>query len=108
MPRYALGDGVLDVLQGVSGAGVLGGVPVLVVDLAALAVHRDVLQHAPEADGVVDLVLLLLGEVDGLGVAAPLEVEDALLGPAVLVVAYQPALGVRRERGLAGPGEPEE
>src|SRR5207253_8977926 len=61
---------VVDVLQGVSGTGVLGDVIILVVHLAALAVHGDVLQHAPEADGIVDLWLLLSREVYGLRVAA--------------------------------------
>ncbi len=56
----------------------------------------------------VDLRLGLGREPNDLRVAATLEVEDAVLGPAVLVVADQPPLGIRRERRLAGPREPEE
>src|SRR5690606_39422119 len=47
-------------------------------------------------------------EVDGLGVAAALEVENAVVIPAVLVVTDQLALGVGGEGGLAGAGEAEE
>ena len=42
------------------------------------------------------------------GVAAALEIEQALLAPAVLVVADQGPRAVRRQRGLAGAGEAEE
>ena len=56
----------------------------------------------------VDLRLGLGGEADHLRVAAALEVEDAAVAPAVLVVADQRALGVGRERRLAGAREAEE
>jgi hypothetical protein len=42
------------------------------------------------------------------GVAAALEIEDALVGPAVLVVADERAVRIGRERGLARAGEPKE
>jgi hypothetical protein len=68
-----------------------------------------VLEHGPEtAGGGVDLGLVLGREPDDLGVAAALEVEDALVGPAVLVVADEPAVGIRRQRGLAGARQAEE
>ena len=44
----------------------------------------------------------------GEGTYAALDVEDALLAPAMLVVADQLALRVGRQRGLAGAGETEE
>jgi hypothetical protein len=47
-------------------------------------------------------------EPDRLGVAAALEVEHALVRPAVLVVADQRPLRVGRQRRLARPREPEE
>jgi len=59
-------------------------------------------------DGVVDLRLLGRVEVDELGVAAELEVGDAGVVPAVLVVAEQGAVGVGGEGGLARPGKPQE
>ena len=43
-----------------------------------------------------------------LGVAAALDVKDAHIGPAVLVVADQQARGVGRKRGLAGAGQAKE
>jgi hypothetical protein len=47
-------------------------------------------------------------EVDDLRVAAVLDVEHAVVGPAVFVVTDEAALGVGRQRGLAGAREPEE
>ena len=45
---------------------------------------------------------------DALGVAAALDVEDALVRPHVLVVADEAAQRVGRERGLAGARQAEE
>ena len=88
--------------------GVLGLRVVVVVRLAGCPIEHHVLEDRPEADGVVDLRLARLGEPDALGVAAALDVEDALVRPAVLVVADQRAVGVGREGGLARPAEAEE
>ena len=54
------------------------------------------------------MALGFLGETDDLGVAAALEIEDSVVTPAVLVVAYQRSVRVGRETGLARPGKPEE
>ena len=50
----------------------------------------------------------LVRELDGLGVAAAFEIEDAVRAPAVLVVADQGAVRIGRERGLARAGQAEE
>ena len=63
---------------------------------------------ASRRDGVVDVGLGLLVQVDDLGVAAALEVEDAVVVPAVLVVADEQTLGVGGQGGLAGAGQAEE
>ena len=74
-----------------------------------LVVEHHVLQHRAEAlAGGVDLRLGFLRQLDALGVAAAFEIEDAVLAPAVLVVADQRAVRVGGERGLAGAGEAEE
>ncbi len=54
------------------------------------------------------MVACLGRQVDGLGVAAALEVEDAAIRPAVFVIADQRAVGACRKGGLAGAGKPEE
>lgn len=100
--------GVLDVLDGVGAAGVLGQRGVVVVDDTGDGVEDNVLQDGAEADGVVDIGLLLGGETDALGVAATLDVEDTTVGPAVLVITDEGALGVGRESGLTSSGETEE
>ena len=100
-------DDLLDVIDRVADAGVLGDFLVGEVDLALL-VDGYVLEERVAVDGAVDVGLCLLVEVDDLGVAAAFEVEDALVVPAVLVVADQQAFRVGGEGGLAGAGETEE
>lgn len=105
----AAGDlGVVDELDRVRAAGVLRQGAVVVVDVARDGVEDHVLQHGAEADRVVDVGLLLGGQPNALGVAASLDVEHALVGPAVLVVTDQFPLGVGRQRGLASPRQTEE
>ena len=77
------------------------------MDGAGDGIDHHVLEHRAEADGLVDLRLGAGREADDLGVAAALEVEDAVVGPAVLVVADEAAGRVGAERGLAGAGEAE-
>ena len=82
---------VRDPLELVRRARVLGLRVVVEIEHAAL-VDRDVLEHGAEAvHRVPDLGLGLGREADRLRVAAALEVEDAVVAPAVLVVADQQA-----------------
>ena len=79
------------------------------VELAGDGIDRDVLQHrAPHFRGGVDLRLGLLRQLDDLGVAAALEIEDAVRRPAMFIVADEGARRIGRERGLAGAGQAEE
>src|ERR687894_2492638 len=98
---------VLYVLKRVCNPGVLGLGGVGEDLLPRVFVYDHVLQHRPEADGRVYLGLLLLAEVYGLGVGPSLEVEDAVLGPAMLVVADEAALFVGGDGRLARAREPE-
>ena len=98
---------LFDVLARVSGAGVLGQAVVGVVS-GALLVQHDVFQHGAKLDGVPNHRLVLLRQVDALGVAAAFDVEHSAFAPAVLVVADQEAARVGRQSGLAGAGETEE
>jgi hypothetical protein len=110
--RVAAGNagdlGVLDVLDGVCAASVLGEGGIIVVDNSGGGIENDVLEDGTELDGVEDIRLLLGGETNALGVAAALNVEDAGVAPAVLVVTDQGTLGVGREGCLASAGETEE
>ena len=65
-------------------AGVLGLGAVVVVRHAGIGIEGHVFQHGAEAvGGVPDLRLGFLAELDGLGVAAAFEIEDAVRTPAV-------------------------
>ena len=99
---------VRDELDRVRAARVLRDRHVVVVGHARRGVVHDVLEDRAEADRVEDLGLLLRGQVDALGVAAALNVEDTSVRPDVFVVTNKQAAWVRREGGLAGTGETEE
>ncbi len=104
-----LRDVVGDRLQRIGAAGVLGDRVVVQVEASRRRVHDHVLEHRPEGVGRgVDLRLRVGREADDLGVAAALDVEDAVLAPAVLVVADQRPLGVGGEGRLARARQPEE
>ncbi len=102
--------------EGVGEAGVLGDRAVEQVEVLGVGVGhrltgqgRHVLdQGALHRQGGRDDGLVVLVEIDQLGVAAVLEVGHATLGPDVLVVADQEAVGVGREGRLAGARQAEE
>ena len=78
------------------------------IDVVMRRVVDDVFQHGSEPQGVEDLRLGFARQVDRLGVAAPFDVEDAVVAPAMLVVADELPLRVGRERRLAGAGQAEQ
>ena len=100
--------GIGNKLNRVCATRVLRDGDVIVVGLAVCYVEDDILEDGAEADGIVDLWLLLSGEVDALGVATTFDVEDASIRPYVLVVANKLSSWVRREGRLARTGETEE
>ena len=100
--------GVLNVLDGVGTARVLRQGVVVVVDNTGDGVEDDVLEDGAEADGAKDIRLLLGRETNALGVATTLNVEDASVAPAVLVVTNQGTLGVGRQSRLSSSRQTEE
>src|ERR1039457_6981060 len=86
---------------------ILGDFLRIEIQQTRLRVHRQVLQHGAELDGLPDLRFVLLGKAYALGVTAALEIEDAVVAPAMLVVADQTTLCIRRESRLPRAGESE-
>ena len=72
-------------------------------------IERHVLHHRSETFGRrIDLRLRLARQLDRLGVAAALEIEDSVAAPPMLVVADERAVRIGGECRLAGAGEAEE
>ena len=107
MAGHAGDLGVADELNGIGAARVLRDAGVGEVH-GAVVLEHDVFQHRAEAQGLEDVRLVLRREVDGLGVAAAFDVEDAVVAPAMLVVADEVALRVGGERRLAGAAQAEQ
>ena len=98
---------VLDELDRICAARVQRDAGVGVVH-AVVFIEDHVFEHRAEAQRLENVRLALGREVDRLRVAAAFDVEDAVVAPAVLVVADEMALRVGRERGLARAAEAEE
>mmetsp|Transcript_74233 Transcript_74233/g.174227 ORF Transcript_74233/g.174227 Transcript_74233/m.174227 type:complete len:206 (+) Transcript_74233:705-1322(+) len=97
-----------DVVQGVCTPCVLREGHVVIVNFSAPLIEDHVLQHTAEANGIVDLWFLLPREVDALGVAAALDVEDTLGRPDMLIVSNEFPGRVRAECRLPSATQPEE
>ena len=106
--RHAGNDGVLDEFQRIRGPGVFGDFAGMEIHQALVGIDGDVFEDGSEADGVVDLGLVFAREMDALGIASALEIEDTAVTPAVLVIADEAAARVGGESGFAGAGETEE
>ena len=92
---------LLDVLQRVGGTRVLAQTVITVIRATTVIQHH-VFQHGTELDRVPDHRLVLLGQVDALGVAAAFDVEDGTFAPAMLVITDQVTRRVGGQGGLAG------
>ena len=74
---------------------------VVKVHLTGVLIKDNVLQHSAKLDGVPDLRLILPLQIDALGVAAALNVEDTIVSPAVLIISNQRPSRVCGQCGLA-------
>ncbi len=84
--------GVRNVADGIRSAGVFSQGRVIEIELASHGIEGNVLQNRAEAPGCgIDFWLRLSRQIDHLGIAAALEVEDAVIAPAVLVITNERA-----------------
>ena len=109
MAGLLLRQAVRNVRERIGGARVFRDAVVVQVQMARERIEGHVLQDGAEPAGAgIDLRLGVGRQADDLGIAAVLEIEDAVVAPAVLVVADEVPLGIGGERRLAGSGEAEE
>ena len=93
----------VDVEDRVGNAAILsfGHIEVVWHELAILIEKFDILEKSIGVNGSVNIRLCFLSEVDSLCIAATLKVENAIIVPAMLVVADESSLGIGRECSLA-------
>ena len=100
---------IVDELDRVRGARVLGEGRIVEIQQARHRIHHDVLEDRAESPRRrVNLRFGFSREPNGLRVAAAFEVEDASIAPAMLIVADELPIRIARERRLAGARESEE
>ena len=93
--------------NGVGYTGVLGYALVIEIDLA-LCIQSNIFKQSITADGIVDIWLRLLIQVDYLCVAAAFEVEYSVVIPAVLIITNQQSLWICGQSGLSSAGQAKE
>ena len=98
---------VLDVLNRVRYASVLGSALVSKIDLAIL-INSYVLQESVSLDSAIDIRLGLRIQVDYLSIAATLEVEYAVVVPTMLVITDELTLWISGQSSLTSTGQTEE
>src|SRR6516165_9681860 len=101
MPTLTGQLAVRNEIDRVSGTSVFRESIVIVVWPASDGIDDYVFQHTAKADGIPDLRLTLARQPDALRVAAAFDIKNAVVGPAVFVVADQPAFRIGGERRLA-------
>ena len=90
-------------------AGIFCQRTIIQINSAGRFIQHHILQNRTEgACGLENLRLLLCRQFDHFGVATPLEIKDAVLTPAMLVIADQGPRCISRQRRLAGTGQTEE
>jgi len=92
---------VRDELDRIRAARVLRNADVVIVGRTRPGAIDDVLEDAAKADRIVDLRLLRGREVDSLGITPTLDVENASVGPDVLIVTDEQATRVGAKRCLS-------
>src|SRR5262249_3729639 len=105
MPALARNAGMRNRLDRIGGASVFGQGIAVEVQLMGPTIHDDILQHRAEADGFPDLRLRRLTQPDTLGIAAALKIKDAILAPAMLIIADQVSGRIGGEGGLSGSAQ---
>src|SRR5579862_4535084 len=108
MPPDSRDHRIVDEVDRICGARILRLAVVVVVGNTRVRIERYVLEHTAEAQRIPDLRLVLLGELDALGIASAFEVEDTVGAPSVLVIADQVTRRISRECRLTCAGQSEE
>ena len=93
---------VLDEVNRVRSASVLGERRIVVIDFSSLGITNGVFQNRAEFDRVIDFGLAVGGKMDALRIATAFDVDNTLIGPVVLVVANELTRGFGRKRRFAG------
>ena len=81
-------------LDGISTPSVLRDAGVAKVDPSVVLVEHDVFQNGAKTKGPIDLRFRFELQVDRFGVAAAFDIENARLGPNVLVITDELPVGV--------------
>jgi len=99
---------VLDVVDRIGSAGVFGQRIVVIIDVASRFVEDGVFENGSELDGVINLRFAFSGKMDALRIATAFDVDNAFVGPVMLVVADELAARLSGEGRLARSGKTEE
>ena len=101
--------GVGDIADGIGATRILCKASIIEIEFARCLIDHDVLKDRAEAFRCGEnFGFGFRRKADHLGIATALEIEDAAIGPTVLVVADQRAVRIGRQCCLAGARQSEE
>ena len=98
---------MFNVADGIGSAGVFRYALVMEIHFSG-CINGHVFQQGVAMQGVINIRFGFFVQVDDLGVAAAFQIEDAVIVPAVLVVADKVTVGIRGQSSLAGAGQTKE
>lgn len=100
--------GVGDVLNRIGATSVFCDADIVIIRETGCRVVDNVLEDGTELDSVVDIRFLFSREVDALGVASTLNIENTSVRPHMLIITNQQTIGIGRKCGLASTRKTEE
>lgn len=92
---------IVDKVNWVRHATVLGLRYVVVIDLFRRSIDRDVLKHSTRFNCIVNVRFIFDRQVNSFGIASTFEIENSIIIPSMLIISDQESVRISRECGLA-------
>src|SRR5690606_30732845 len=94
------------IINRITYTGILGDGGILKI-YYTLGIQDHIFEKCPFFDGPINFGLLLLAEMNDLGIASPLKIKHLVIGrPAMFVITDQFSIRIRRQGCLPGAGKP--
>lgn len=108
MTRYTRDFCIRNVLDRIGAASVFGYGAIIEINATSDFIIDNILKNTSESNCIKDLRFFLTGQVYTLGITAALNVEDSMIGPAMLIITDQVAMNIGGQGGFTRPGKSKE
>ena len=107
MTCHAGQQGIINIMQGISCAGIFRQHDIIIIGHAVF-IQNDIFQHRILANSAENLRLGIFAQMHTFCIAAAFNIKDAVLAPAMLVIAHQSTRAIGRQRGFARAAQAKE